>query len=52
MSQNGYFMVFNGNEIVTCFKHKDGNKATFNYFKRKSIYDKKEVIKWKIANLL
>ena len=30
----------------------NGNKATFNYFKRKSIYDKKEVIKWKIANLL
>lgn len=51
-SDNGYFMVFNGDEIVTCFKHKDGNKATFNYFKRASIYDKKEVIKWKIANLL
>ncbi|WP_180384035.1 hypothetical protein [Campylobacter devanensis] len=51
-SDNGYFMVFNGDEIVTCFKHKDGNKATFNYFKRVSIYDKKEVIKWKIANLL
>lgn len=51
-SDNGYFMVFNGDEIVTCFKHKDGNKATFDYFKRKSIYDKKEVIKWKIANLL
>lgn len=51
-SDNGYFIVFNGDEIVTCFKHKDGNKATFNYFKRASIYDKKEVIKWKIANLL
>lgn len=51
-SDNGYFIVFNGDEIVTCFKHKDGNKATFNYFKRKSIYDKKEVIKWKIVNLL
>lgn len=51
-SDNGYFIVFNGDEIVTCFKHKDGNKATFNYFKRKFIYDKKEVIKWKIVNLL
>ncbi|EKR8080629.1 hypothetical protein P9I23_001244 [Campylobacter fetus] len=51
-SDNGYFIVFNGNEIVTCFKHKDGNKDTFNYFKRASVYDKKEVIKWKIANLL
>ncbi|WP_065841201.1 hypothetical protein [Campylobacter fetus] len=51
-SDNGYFIVFNGNEIVTCYKHKDGNKATFNYFKSASIYDKKEVIKWKIANLL
>ncbi|WP_180383471.1 hypothetical protein [Campylobacter devanensis] len=51
-SDNGYFMVFNGDEIVTCFKHKDGNKATFNYFKRASIYDKKEVIKWRIVNLL
>nr|WP_238390120.1 hypothetical protein [Campylobacter fetus] len=51
-SDNGYFIVFNGNEIVTCYKHKDGNKATFNYFKKRSLYDKKEVIKWKIANLL
>lgn len=51
-SDNGYFMVFNGDEIVTCFKPNESKKKSFDYFKDASEYDKKEVIKWKIANLL
>ncbi|WP_205421847.1 hypothetical protein, partial [Campylobacter fetus] len=51
-SDNGYFIVFNGNEIVTCYKPSQNKKEAFGYFKNASIYDKKEVIKWKIANLL
>ncbi|MEE3745061.1 hypothetical protein [Campylobacter porcelli] len=51
-SDNGYFIVFNGDEIVTCFKPSKNKKKSFNYFKDVSEYDKKEVIKWKIANLL
>ena len=51
-SDNGYFMVFNGDEIVTCFKPNESKKKSFDYFKNASKYDKKEVIKWKIANLL
>ena len=51
-SDNGYFMVFNGDEIVTCFKPNENKKKAFDYFKDASEYDKKEVIKWKIANLL
>lgn len=51
-SDNGYFIVFNGDEIVTCFKPNESKKKSFDYFKDASEYDKKEVIKWKIANLL
>lgn len=51
-SDNGYFIVFNGDEIVTCFKPSKNKKKAFDYFKDVSEYDKKEVIKWKIANLL
>lgn len=51
-SDNGYFIVFNGDEIVTCFKPNESKKKSFDYFKNASKYDKKEVIKWKIANLL
>ncbi|MEE3694644.1 hypothetical protein V2I21_05880 [Campylobacter sp. CLAX-22107-21] len=51
-SDNGYFIVFNGDEIVTCFKPNESKKKSFDYFKNASEYDKKEVIKWKIANLL
>ncbi|WP_172527663.1 hypothetical protein [Campylobacter fetus] len=51
-SDNGYFIVFNGDEIATCFKPDESKKKAFDYFKRRSLYDKKEVIKWKIANLL
>lgn len=51
-SDNGYFIVFNGDEIVTCFKPNESKKKSFDYFKNVSEYDKKEVIKWKIANLL
>lgn len=51
-SDNGYFIVFNGDEIVTCFKPNENKKKAFDYFKDVSEYDKKEVIKWKIANLL
>ncbi|WKW24067.1 hypothetical protein [Campylobacter fetus] len=51
-SDNGYFIVFNGNEIVTCYKPNENKKRAFDYFKNVSVYDKKEVIKWKIANLL
>ncbi|AII14665.1 hypothetical protein CIG2463D_0822 [Campylobacter iguaniorum] len=51
-SDNGYFMVFNGNEIVTCYKPNENKKEAFDYFKRRSVYDKKEVIKWKIVNLI
>lgn len=51
-SDNGYFIVFNGDEIVTCFRPDENKKKAFDYFKRKSIYDKKEVIKWRIVNLI
>ncbi|MFW5606101.1 MAG: hypothetical protein ACOCM0_00630 [Campylobacter hyointestinalis] len=51
-SDNGYFIVFNGDEIVTCFKPNESKKKSFDYFRHVSEYDKKEVIKWKIANLL
>ncbi|WP_180379579.1 hypothetical protein [Campylobacter devanensis] len=51
-SDNGYFIVFNGDEIVTCFKPNESKKKSFDYFRNASKYDKKEVIKWKIANLL
>ena len=51
-SDNGYFIVFNGDEIVTCFRPNESKKKSFDYFKDASEYDKKEVIKWKIANLL
>lgn len=49
---NGYFIVFYGDEIVTCFKLNESKKKSFDYFKNASEYDKKEVIKWEIANLL
>ena len=47
-SDNGFFIVFDGNKIVTFFKP-DGKtkKEQFEYFKRHSIFDKKEIIKWK-----
>lgn len=51
-SDNGYFIVFNGDEIVTCFRPNESKKKSFDYFKDASEYDKKEVIKWKIVNLL
>ncbi|WP_188347256.1 structural protein [Campylobacter fetus] len=51
-SDNGYFIVFNGNEIVTCYRPNENKKVAFDYFKRRSVYDKKEVIKWKIVNLI
>ncbi len=51
-SDNGYFMVFNGDEIVTAFKPSENKKKSFEYFKNASSYDKKEVIKWRTGNFL
>lgn len=48
---NGYCLVFNGNEIVTAIPPKNGKKSAYDYFKRGIIKDKKEVIKWSIESL-
>ncbi|MDY6120415.1 MAG: hypothetical protein SPI03_03625, partial [Campylobacter sputorum] len=48
---NGYCLVFNGDEIVTAIPPKNGKKCAYEYFKRGIIKDKKEVIKWSIGNL-
>ncbi|MSN96774.1 hypothetical protein F1B92_06300 [Campylobacter sp. FMV-PI01] len=51
-SDNGFFIVFNGDRIVTFIPPKNGNKkAIYNYFKQNSIKDKREVIKWNLENL-
>ena len=48
ITQNGFFVVFNGNEIVTIYKPKGVNtkKELEKYFQNSIISDKKEVIKW------
>ena len=51
ITQNGFFMVFNGNEIVTYKKFSD-KKQLEKYFKNGIISDKKEVIKWNIVNFI
>ena len=51
-SDNGYFMVFDGDKLVTAYKPSQSKKEAFNYFKRASFYDKKEVIKWNFAHLI
>lgn len=45
ITQNGYFMVFNGNQIVT-FKKMTDKKKLEKYFKDYIITEKKEIIKW------
>ena len=52
ISDNGYFLVFNSDKLVTAYKPSDNKKESFEYFKRKSMYNEKEIIKWKIANLI
>ena len=44
--------MFNGDKLVTAYKPSDNKKESFEYFKRKSMYNEKEIIKWKIANLI
>lgn len=51
ITQNGFFIVFNGNEIVTYKKFSD-KKQLEKYFKNGIISDKKEVIKWNIVNFI
>lgn len=46
-SANGNFLVFEADELVTIFP-----MSKKNYFKDNSIYDKKEIIKWKKESLL
>lgn len=45
ITQNDYFISFNGNEIVT-FKKNDNKKSLEKYFKNNAIISKKEIIKW------
>lgn len=51
-SSNGYFVVFNGEQIVTIFKPYENKKPSYDYFKSSIAKDKKEIIKWTIENLL
>nr|DAV12707.1 MAG TPA: minor capsid protein [Caudoviricetes sp.] len=46
MSQNGYFMVFDGDYLYNIFKPSDNLER---YFKRSAVLDKTEIIKWKFA---
>lgn len=54
ISQNGYFMTFNADEIVTAFKPKGikNYKGLVEYFYKSSRASKKEVIKWQIENFI
>ncbi|MGP1450311.1 MAG: hypothetical protein ACTTJS_04210 [Wolinella sp.] len=47
-SQNGYFIVFEGSEIVTAYKPAGGLEK---YFKNNAIAQKREVIKWRLFGL-
>ena len=42
ISQNGFFMVFDGDIMVTCFKP---SKGLEKYFKEQSVMQKREIIK-------
>lgn len=46
VSQNGYFMVFDGDYLYNIFKPSDNLER---YFKRSAVLDKTEIIKWKFA---
>ncbi len=46
MSQNGYFMVFDGDYLYNIFKPSDNLER---YFKRSAVLYKAEIIKWKFA---
>lgn len=48
ISQNGYYMVFEGTEIVTSYKPKNTKEKNnlVLHFKKNAILDKKEIIKW------
>lgn len=46
VSQNGYFMVFDGDYLYNIFKPSDNLER---YFKRSAVLDKAEIIKWKFA---
>ena len=46
VSQNGYFMVFEGDYLYNIFKPSDNLER---YFKRSAVLDKAEIIKWKFA---
>lgn len=53
-SANGYFMVFDADEIVTMYKptNNEGISTLNKHFKENAKIDKKEMIKWKKENLL
>ncbi|WP_107686981.1 hypothetical protein [Campylobacter concisus] len=46
VSQNGYFMVFDGDYLYNIFKPSDNLER---YFKRSAVLDKAEIIKWKFT---
>lgn len=48
ISQNGYYMVFEGTDIVTIYKPKNTKEKNnlVLHFKKNAILDKKEIIKW------
>ncbi len=53
-SANGYFMVFDADEIVTMYKptNDNGISTLKEHFKENAKLDKKEIIKWKKENSL
>jgi hypothetical protein len=54
MSENGYIEVFNGDKVWTFFKPLDskGRPNSEKYFKRQTLKNTKEVIKWEKENYL